>query len=134
MFINDDDSHEKKGAEKRFGILFTFVFMLIGLYPLVDGEDIRLWAVSIAIIFFAFSFIAPNLLIIPNKLWLKFGIVLGTVMSPIVLILFYSTTFLPIGIFMRLIRNDLLRLKLNNNLKSYWIKRNQNVGSMKNQF
>ena len=94
----------------------------------------RLWAFSIAIIFFALAYIAPNLLVIPAKLWLKLGIVLGAVVSPIVLVLIYSTTFLPIGIFMRLIRNDLLRLKIEKNDKSYWIKRNQSVGPMKNQF
>jgi hypothetical protein len=77
----------KKGLERRFGIVFTIVFILIGLYPLVTGEDVRLWALSIATIFFAFTFIAPNLLVVPAKLWLKLGIVLGAVVSPVVLVL-----------------------------------------------
>ena len=134
MYFNNENIEVKKGLERRFGIVFTIVFILIGLYPLVTGEDVRLWALSIATIFFAFTFIAPNLLVVPAKLWLKLGIVLGAVVSPVVLVLLYCSTFLPIGIFMRIIRKDLLRLKLDKKDKSYWIKRNQSVGPMKNQF
>lgn len=122
------------GSEKGFGIVFAIVFSLIGLYPLVHGESVRLWALVIALILLALAFLAPKTLAVPNKLWFKLGMVLGAIIAPIVMALVYFTTVAPIGLVMRLMRKDLLREKLDRNATSYWIKRDQPVGSMKDQF
>ena len=84
--------------------------------------------------FFLLACVAPKLLAIPNKLWFKLGLALGAVVAPVVMALVYFTTVVPIGLIMRLMGKDMLRQKLNKNAKSYWIVRDQPMGSMKDQF
>jgi hypothetical protein len=124
----------KSGSEKSFGIVFAAVFLLIGLYPLMEDESVRLWALGMALVFFALAYLTPKTLALPNKLWFKLGLFLGAVVAPVVMTLVFFTTIVPIGLIMRLIGKDLLRLKLYKNAESYWIERNQPVGSMKDQF
>jgi len=121
-------------TEKSFGIVFSIVFLLVALYPLIDSEEIHLWAIIISTVFLFLAYVTPNILSIPNRLWFKFGILLGSIISPIVMALVYLITVLPTGLIMRLLGKDLLRQKLDKNIKSYWIKRNEPMGSMKNQF
>ena len=122
------------GSEKSFGSVFAGVFFLIALYPLVDGGNPHLWAVGVAVSFLITAYIAPFLLILPNKLWLKLGLVLGAVVGPVVMMLVYFITVVPVGLIMRLMGKDLLRLKLNAEAKTYWVEREQPVGSMEDQF
>ena len=119
---------------KSFGILFSVVFLIVSLYPLINSEDIRFWAIIISTIFLLLAFTAPQVLILPNKLWFKFGILLGSIIAPIVMALVYFLTVLPTGLIMRLLGKDLLRQKLDKAAKSYWIERSELMGSMKNQF
>lgn len=121
-------------SQKSFGVVFSIVFLIIGLFPLADSKDVHLWALIISVIFLIFAFFAPQFLDIPNKLWFKFGIFLGSIIAPVVMALVYLVTVVPTGIIMRLFGKDLLKLKLDKNAKSYWIMRNEPTGSMKNQF
>jgi hypothetical protein len=134
MFELKSNMQSKVGTEREFGVVFALVFLLVGLYPLINGEDIRLWAVLIATIFVTLAYLAPKLLYIPNKLWFKLGIMLGSIIAPIVMMIVYFITVVPIGMIMRLMGKDLLRLKLDNNAKSYWIQRKHPIGSMRDQF
>ncbi len=122
------------GSEKSFGIVFAIVFSLIGLYPLVHGADVRLWALIIALVLLVLAFLAPKILSVPNKLWFKLGMALGAIVAPVVMALVYFTTVVPIGLIIRLMGKDPLREKLDKDADSYWIKRDQPVGSMKDQF
>ncbi len=124
----------ESGSEKSFGIVFAVVFLLISLYPLVDNKDVHLWSLIISLIFFLLAYVAPKVLSIPNKLWFRLGMALGAVVAPVVMALVYFTTVVPIGLIMRLMGKDLLRQKLDKNTKSYWIERNEPMGSMKDQF
>ncbi len=124
----------ESGSEKSFGIVFAVVFLLISLYPLVDNKDVHLWSLIISLIFFLLAYVAPKVLSVPNKLWFKLGMALGAVVAPVVMALVYFTTVVPIGLIMRLMGKDLLRQKLDKNTKSYWIERNEPMGSMKDQF
>ena len=54
------------GSNRNFGIVFSIVFLIIGIYPLGYGEDIQLWAMGVAIIFFLLSYLAPNILNYPK--------------------------------------------------------------------
>lgn len=121
-------------SEKSFGIVFSIVFLIVALYPLTNSEGVRLWVLVISAIFLLMAFVAPQVLSLPNKLWFKFGVLLGSIVTPIVMALVYFITVLPIGIIMRLLGKDLLKQKFDKNTKSYWIKRNEPMGSMKNQF
>ena len=124
----------EQSSPKSFGVVFSIVFLMVALYPLINSEDIRTWALFLSAIFLLLAFLAPNVLLVPNKLWFKFGMLLGSIIAPIVMALVYFLTVLPTGLIMRLLGKDLLKQKLDKNAKSYWIKRTEPMGSMKNQF
>ena len=124
----------EQSTEKSFGFVFSVVFLIVALYPLTNSESLRIWALIISIIFFLLAFLAPNILVLPNKLWFKFGLLLGSIVAPIVMAFVYFVTVLPTGLIMRILGKDLLKQKLDKNAKSYWVKRSEPIGSMKNQF
>lgn len=134
--MSELDSHisTNPGSEKSFGIVFSIVFLLVGLYPVTRSEGFYLWALIVSATFLLLALFAPKLLSTPNKLWFKFGMLLGSIISPVVMALIYFVTVLPTGLIMRLLGKDLLRQKLDKNAKSYWIIRDEPMGSMKNQF
>ena len=121
-------------TEKSFGVVFSIVFLLVALYPLFYSKEIHIWAIIVSAIFLFLAYVIPNILRIPNILWFKFGMLLSYIISPIIMALVYVTTVLPTGLIMRLLGKDLLRQKLDNNAQTYWITRNEPIGSMKNQF
>ena len=124
----------KGGTERSFGLVFAAVFTIIGFYPLWYNENIRLWACIIAFIFLFFGIFFPKILIVPNKLWFKLGLLLGAIVAPIVMGIIFFLTVTPIGIIMRLFGKDIINQKIKKTAKSYWIKRKKTVSSMKNQF
>ena len=124
----------QQSSEKSFGIVFSIVFLTVALYPLLNSEGFRIWALVVSAIFLLLAYVAPKILSLPNKLWFKFGLLIGSIVSPIVITLIYFVTVLPTGLIMRLLGKDLLKQKLDKNAKSYWIERKQPMGSMKNQF
>ena len=121
-------------SEKSFGVVFATIFIVVGLLPLIEGNPPRYWASSLSILFLILAFLAPQTLKIPNKLWFKFGIFLGRIVTPICMAIVFITTIVPVGLTLRLFGKDLLRLKLNPSAKSYWIKRIDDPQSMKYQF
>jgi len=99
-------------SNKRFGIFFTFIFTAVSLFFLWKNS---LFACSIfailALLFLLTTLIKADLLLPLNKLWMRFGLLLGMVISPIVLGVMFYLLFTPIGIIMRLAGRDELRLK-----------------------
>jgi len=124
----------ESGSEKSFGIIFAVVFLLISLYLLEENKGLHLWPLIISLISFLLAYLAPKVLSVPNKLWFKLGMGLGSIVAPVVMAVVYFSTVVPIGLIMKLIGKDLLRQKLDKNAKSYWIERNEPMGSMKDQF
>ena len=123
----------KIGSNRSFGIVFFLVFFLIATYPLINGNEIRLWSLVISIIFLLLGLINSKILNPFNKLWFKFGIFLGKIISPLVMGIIFFLVVTPIGLLMRLLNKDLLNLKFNNN-SSYWIEKTEPKSKMKNQF
>jgi len=124
----------KIGSERSFGIVFAIVFGIFGIWPLKDGGQIYIFAVVAAVALLTLAFFAPSVLRIPNRLWFKFGMLLGAIVAPIVMALVYVTTFVPMGLTLRLFGKDLLKAKLDRDVPSYWIERTDEPQSMKNQF
>jgi hypothetical protein len=124
----------EQSSEKSFGIVFSTVFLIVALYPLINSAGLRIWALVVSIIFFLLAFLAPKILVLPNKLWFKFGLLISSIVAPIVMALVYFVTVMPTGLIMRLLGRDILKQKLDKNAKSYWVKRSETMGSMKNQF
>jgi len=123
----------KIGSNRSFGIVFFVVFLLISLYPLLNEENIRIWSLIISFIFLVLGIFNSKILSPLNKVWFKFGILLGKVISPVVMGLVFFLVVTPTGILMKIFRKDLLNLKFNNN-KSYWIDKRGPKSKMKNQF
>ena len=123
----------KISSNRSFGIVFFVVFLLVALYPLIHAEEIRLWSLIISIIFLILGLLNSKILGPLNKIWFKFGILLGKIVSPLIMGIIFFLVVTPIGFIMRLLGKDVLNLKYNKN-KSYWIEKNGPKSKMKNQF
>ena len=128
------DSKIQIGSNRNFGLVFFIVFLLIAIWPLLDGGIIRIWSLSISIIFLILGLINSKILTPLNKIWFKFGLFLGSIISPIVMGVVFFLVITPIGIFMKLLGKDLLNNKYDNKKKSYWIDREKTKSTMKQQF
>ena len=122
----------KRKDNITFGILFFVFFLIIGLYPLKSDGAIRIWSVLFSLVFLIITIIRPNLLTFLNKLWIKFGILLGRMISPIVMGLVFFFVVTPIGVLVRILKKDVMGLK--RGASSYWINREDKLQSMKKQF
>ena len=122
----------KRKNNITFGILFFVFFLIIGLYPLISSEPIRIWSITVSLAFLIITIIKPNLFTFLNKLWIKFGILLGKIISPIVMGLVFFFVVTPIGILVRVLTKDVMGLK--RGASTYWINREDKVQSMKKQF
>ena len=125
---------EIRSSNKSFGIVFSIVFLIIAIWPLKNGNDIRIWSIIIAILFLSLGLINSRFLTPLNNIWLKFGELIGKIVSPIAMGIIYFLVITPIGLFMRIIGKDLIGLKLSKQKETYWIKRQKNITSMKRQF
>ena len=123
----------KISSNRSFGIVFFIVFLIISLWPIKNGGDLRLWALIFSIVFLILGLINSKILTPLNKIWFKFGILLGNIISPIVMGLVFFAVVVPTGLIMKMLRKDLIGLKMNNK-KTYWIEKNSQMTSMKNQF
>ena len=120
-------------SNRSFGIVFFAVFFIISTYPLINGDGIRLWSLIISIVFLFLGLVNSKILNPLNKMWFKFGIFLGKIVSPLVMGIIFFLVVTPIGLLMRLLNKDLLNIKFNDNT-SYWIEKTDTKSKMKNQF
>ena len=123
----------KKSSEKSFGILFSLVFFIVSIWPLLEGNTIRFWALSLSFIFLIIAFLKQELLKPLNNIWINFGETLGKIIAPIVMALIFFLVLTPLSFIIRIFGKDLLSLKFSNE-KSYWIKREKKINSMDKQF
>ena len=124
-------------SDRAFGFVFAAVFLIIAAWPLLHSGVPRWWALGISGAFALVSVVKPVLLAVPNRLWMKLGLLLAKVVSPIALGILFYLVFAPIGLLMRLGGKDPLRLKFDREAKSYWIERDPPgppPTSMTNQF
>ena len=122
----------KRSDNITFGILFFIFFFIIGIYPLKSGGVIRISSIDLSIFFLIITIVKPNLFTILNKLWIRFGILLGKIISPIVMGLVFFFVVSPIGALVRILKKDVMGLKRRSS--SYWINRDDKLQSMKKQF
>ena len=123
----------KLPSNRNFGIVFSIVFLIISLWPLLSQNDIRIWSLIISGIFLVLGLINSKLLLPLNKIWFKFGIFLGNFIAPIVMGIIYFMVVTPTGLIMKMLGKDLLNLKKNNK-DTYWIEKDNSNNDLKNQF
>ena len=121
-------------SNRSFGLLFFIVFLVISLWPLKSQEDLRLWAFILALIFFVLGILNSKFLTPLNKLWMKFGIFLGSIISPFVMGVVFFMVVTPVGLIMRFLGKDLLRINKSKFVSTYWISREKQNSTMKKQF
>lgn len=121
--LSRKDENQKQSSDRFFGLTFFVVFLIIALWPLLHSGAVSLPFFGIALGFLGISLVAPALLGPLNRLWLKFGALLHSITSPIILGIMFFLVILPIGLIMRLLGKDFLRLRFDNSASSYWIRR-----------
>ena len=125
----------KMGSNRSFGLVFFTVFLVIALWSFRgDFSQIKKIPLYISLLFLILGIINSNLLTPLNKLWFKFGMLLGAIISPIVMGLVFFAVVTPTAYFMRLAGKDLLKKKYDKKNNSYWIKRDKQMSTMKRQF
>jgi len=125
---------KSKVNNKGFGLLFFIVFLLIGLWPLIKGDSPRILFFSIALVFLILGIVNAKILTPLNRLWIKFGEILGKIIAPIVMALVYFVILTPLSFLIRISGKDLLKVKFSNKVNTYWIKRIKDLGPMNKQF
>ena len=125
--------NDKFENNKSFGILFFIVFILVSIWPLKNGEDLRIWSLLISLAFLFLGLINSKILTPLKSVWIKLGYFLGNIISPVVMGIIYFFVLTPTGLIMRLLGKDILKLN-KNKLNTYWEKKSKNQSTMKNQF
>lgn len=125
---------KSQSSNRSFGLLFFIVFLIIGLWPLKNGDNLNLYFSITSLIFLILGLVNSKLLSPLNKAWIKFGEILGLIIAPIVMAFVYFIFLTPVSLVVRVFGKDLLRVKFNKKIDSYWIKRKKNLGPMNKQF
>ena len=125
---------KSQSSNKSFGLLFFVVFLILGLWPLKNGESLNFYFITASVIFLILGLLNSKLLSPLNKSWIKLGEILGIIIAPIVMALVFFVILTPVSIIVRLFGKDLLGLKFLKERDTYWIKRKKILGSMKKQF
>ena len=112
-------------SNKKFGYFFCFIFICVATYFLyLSSLIIGCVLLVIALFFFVITLINSNLLLSINKTWMRFGFLLGKIISPIILSIMFFCLFTPYGLVMKLFGRDILLLKKQKN-KYHWKKRSE---------
>ena len=125
---------KSRSSNKSFGLLFFVVFLIIGVWPLKNSENLNLYFITASAAFLILGLLNSKLLTPLNKSWIKLGEILGMVIAPIVMALVYFAILTPVSLIVRIFGKDLLGLKFLKVKETYWIKRKKNIGTMKKQF
>jgi len=130
-------SRNRVASNRSFGILLGVVFVLIAIWNFsVGGAIYPVWA-SVGLVFFLVAWLVPRLLRPLKGLWLRFGHLMGRILSPVALTLIYVLSIVPVGLLLKAFRKDSLRLIPDRKSASYWIAREPpgpSPESLKNQF
>ena len=94
----------KIGSNRSFGIVFFILFLVVALWPILNNGDIRIWSLIISIIFLVLGILNSKLLNPLNILWFKFGMFLGKIISPIIMLLVFFVVVTPISLFLKLFK------------------------------
>lgn len=122
------------GSEKSFGLTFGAVLLALGVLPLFFSRSPRVWAIVLGILFFLAAILKPQIFKVPNRIWFRLGLMLNQIISPFILAFLFFAVFTPMGLVLRLFRKDILNLRIDKSISTYWIKSESRIGSMKDQF
>jgi Saxitoxin biosynthesis operon protein SxtJ len=110
-------------SDRNFGLTFGIFFLVLGLWPIVRGDSIRVWSLIVAALLFGVAFFSPHLFAVPNRLWFRFGLVLGKFLTPIIVVVLFLVAILPVALILRILGKDILGLHADPTLETYWVPR-----------
>ena len=123
-----------KTTNRNFGIVFFIFFLLVGFFPILNQESIRLWSIIISFIFLSLGLLNSILLTPLNGLWHQLGLFLGKNIAPLVMGIIYFVVVFPTFLFLKVYKRNYLNIKFNKNIKSYWTDNCERNSTMKDQF
>jgi hypothetical protein len=119
---------------KKFAFIWAIIFGIVGVYPIINSNEFKIWSISISVAFVLVGVFIPIILNIFYKIWIKFGEFMGRIISTIIMFILYFGLFTPISLFLKLLGKDLLNKKMDRSQNTYWVDRETQPQSMKNQF
>ena len=133
----DKEEEIKLSSDRSFGIVFLLVFLAMGIWMVLGSHPEGWLFLAGSVILFVVTLARPSILSPLNRVWFKFGLLLGQVVNPLILGVVFFLVITPIAVIRRLLGKDSLHLKSKPSLESYWIDRNPlgpKPGSMTRQF
>lgn len=110
-------------SDRSFGLVFAALFAIVALWPLLHGAGIRIWALALAAVFLALALAWPRALSRLNRGWMRFGLLLNRIVSPLAIGVVYYLALVPTALLMRALGKRPLRLGFDRAAASYWIRR-----------
>ena len=135
--MNTEQNQPKPLDNRVFGLIFSGIFCVIALFPMLFGDDYRQWAVLVAAAWAVPALLFPAILAPLNRLWAQFGQVMHHIINPLLMALIFFLTVLPTALMLKLFGKDPMRRKFDASADSYWILREQDSltkESFDNQF
>ncbi|MDH5716794.1 MAG: SxtJ family membrane protein [Spirochaetia bacterium] len=120
MLITDIKNIKSSKKELRiFGVIIGTLFAILGIILYSKQKDIHYYF-FIAAAFFYLGLIIPKILLPLQKIWMSVFIILNRIITIIILAIVFYFLFLPIGLILRLLRKDLLNIKIKKYKTSFW--------------
>lgn len=132
--LKSESPDVKLPSEKSFGLTFVVIIFVISILPLFKKEPPSLLLLCLSLTLLIISFLMPKILIWPNRVWFKFGLLLHKITSPIFIFILFFVVFTPLAIVLRLCKKDILKIQMDTKLSTYWINSKNNNSSMLDQF
>ena len=124
----------KTSSNRSFGLVFFIVFLIVALFPLLNHTEIYLWSLVISLIFLFLGLLNSSILTPLNTLWLRFGLLLGKFISPLIMGIIYFVVVFPTFLVLKIFKKNYLNIRYDNKIKTYWINIDNQHNSMEDQF
>ena len=121
-------------SNKSFGIVFSIFFIIIFFYNLIKNHSLNFYVLSLSCSFLVFAYYKPNIFGPFNKVWVKFGELLGKIVAPMVMFIVYFSVIFMTSLLLKIFKKDILKLKINKKAKTFWQHKDQKVGNMNKQY
>ncbi len=106
---------------RRFSFTVSAALVVVFgvFFPLVLGLDLTLWPWIVGALLSLWGLMAPATLAPVYQGWMRFGLLLNRVISPLVLGVVFFLVITPVALVMRVAGRDMMTRKLDPNATSY---------------
>lgn len=113
--------HLDKAGLRRFGFTLAVAVAVVfgALLPFLFGHGIPYWPFLLAAALVAWSIAAPRTLNVIYRPWMKLGLAINRVTTPIIMGAVFFLMITPVSLIMKLIRRDAMARGFDQSLESY---------------